>query len=45
VVPAAVAPPLPGARGAVQGGVTSQDFIEFWGNFFVFILSALVGNP
>jgi hypothetical protein len=24
--------------------VTSQDFIKFWGKFFVFILLVLIGN-
>jgi hypothetical protein len=30
--------------GAESGNVTSQDFIKFWGNFFVFILLVLIGN-
>jgi hypothetical protein len=30
--------------GRMAGYVTSQDFIKFWGKFFAFVLSALIGN-
>jgi hypothetical protein len=33
-----------GNRDGLCGAVTSQDFIKFWGNFFAFVLSALIEN-
>jgi hypothetical protein len=32
----------PQAESHWRTDVTSQDFIKFWGNFFAFVLSALI---
>jgi hypothetical protein len=37
-------PPISPRHETKTEGVTSQDFIKFWGNFFAFIPSALIEN-